>query len=54
MSKSEFYVDIIAETWDKDSHGLHDYDNTQNPNSSKSNIKKFKLQAQDSFIIGRK
>ncbi|CAI2385719.1 unnamed protein product [Moneuplotes crassus] len=54
MSKSEFYVDIIAETWDKDSHGLHDYDNTQNPNSNKSNIKKFKLQAQDSFIIGRK
>jgi len=43
----DYYVEIWSRTWDKDSHGLHDYD----VNSTK---KEFKLNAQNSFIIGRK
>jgi hypothetical protein len=42
-----YYIEVIAQSWDKDSHGLHDYD----PNSTN---KEFKLNAQNSFIIGRR
>ena len=49
MQKSSniYYVELNAKSWDKDSHGLHDYD-------SNAKLKEFKLQAQDSFVLGRK
>jgi hypothetical protein len=44
---SPYYIDIDSKSWEKDSHGLHDYDDN-------SKNREFKVTAQDSFVLGRK